>query len=279
MFSTKSLALVFFVTNPILAGTPLGYGYGDMTDTIVGASTDSPVYTETPYSIEPITVTDSITLTKPTTVTVTHTVTVSRPKCSLEITTISGTTSTTLTTRISIFIPQGPSSRTITIETSEAPGFSGADVSTATTNTLTVSTTGFVVSDTTASCESTTTTADVDGVTGSSSSTPTTSCESTATTAADVDGVTGSSSRSASTLSVGPVLGTSGVGSGASNGTASFAATRTSSSTTPLSTIVTSIGGQGMVVPRVLAGAVGLASLILPTSKTNAVGVSWERSA
>ncbi|KAI8943981.1 hypothetical protein F4801DRAFT_573291 [Xylaria longipes] len=265
MFSTKSLALVFFVTNPILAGTPLGYGYGDMTDTIVGASTDSPVYTETPYSIEPITVTDSITLTKPTTVTVTHTVTVSRPKCSLEITTISGTTSTTLTTRISIFIPQGPSSRTITIETSEAPGFSGADVSTATTNTLTVSTTGFVVSDTTASHHPIAT-ADVDGVTGSSSSTPTTSCESInrdSIAAADVDGVTGSSSRSASTLSVGPVLGTSGVGSGASNGTASFAATRTSSSTTPLSTIVTSIGGQGMVVPRVLAGAVGLASLVL----------------
>ncbi|KAI0454112.1 hypothetical protein F5B21DRAFT_256938 [Xylaria acuta] len=244
MFSSKFLAVVLFVANPILAGTPQGYGYGDVTDTIVGASTDSPAYTETPYPVVPITITDSITLTKPVTVTITHTVTVSRPKCSLEITTISGTTSTTLTTWISIFIPGGQSSRTTTTQTSSAPGVSGADISTATISTLTVSTTGFVASgtDTTTSCDSTsTTTADVDGVTGSSSSTPV----------------------RASTLSIGPNLETSGVRSGSSNGTTGVVATRTSSSTVPLSTIATSVGVQGMVGPRVLAGAVGLASLVL----------------
>ncbi|KAI0467607.1 hypothetical protein F4859DRAFT_518044 [Xylaria cf. heliscus] len=238
MFSTKFWALACLIANPILAGTPQGYGYGDVTDTVVGASTDSPVYTETPYSILPVTITNSVTLTKPITVTVTHTITVSRPACSLEITTISGTTSTTLTTRISIFIPGGPSSKPTTTQKTTAPSVSGEEISTTTISTPTLSITGFVASGTTTSCESSTATA-------------------------DVNGVTSSTTMSSSTLFMGPNLETSSVRSGAPNGTASIVVTRTSSSAAPLSTIATSIAVQGMVDGRLLVAAVSLASLLV----------------
>ncbi|KAI0440627.1 hypothetical protein F4803DRAFT_552913 [Xylaria telfairii] len=240
MFPTKFLASVFFAANPILAGTPQGYGYGDVTDTIVGASTDSPAYTITPYSVVPVTITNSITLTKPVTVTITHTVTVSRSKCSLETTTVSSTTDTTLTTKISIFIPEGPSYGATTTQATITPGVSAVEISTVTSCSTTAPTTGLVGSETT-SCESATTSEDVDGVTGSSLGTPT----------------------SISALSIGPDLESSSVRSGASNSTTRTTATRTSSSTVPLSTIATSLSVHGMVDAGLLAGAVGLASLLL----------------
>ncbi|KAI0855471.1 hypothetical protein F4860DRAFT_496306 [Xylaria cubensis] len=241
MFSSKFLAIVlsFMVVTPILAGrTPQGYGYGDVTETVFGASTGSPEYTDnTPYPpVVPLTITDSVTLTKPVTVevTVTHTVT---PECSSEIeftTTSSGTTSTTLTTttKITVFVPGGSSSGTpVTQPTAATPGFSGADISTITIGTPAVSTTtGFVASDiTTSSCASITTSDEVDGVTESASGTP----------------------ISATTLSIGSNTETSGVGSGASTG---IVATHTfSSPMVPLPTIVISTGVQWMVDARLLA--------------------------
>ncbi|TRX89208.1 hypothetical protein FHL15_009906 [Xylaria flabelliformis] len=240
MFSSNFLAIVLFlVVTPILAGrTPQGYGYGDVTETVFGASTGSPEYTDnTPYPpVVPLTITDSVTLTKPVTVevTVTHTVT---PECSSEIeftTTSSGTTSTTLTTKITVFVPGGSSFETPTSQPTAAttPGFSGADVSTITIGTPAASaTTGFVASDTTtSSCASITTSDEVDGVTDSLSGTP----------------------ISASTLSIpGPNTETSGVGSGASTG---IVATHTfPSPMVPLPTIVISTGVQWMVDARLLA--------------------------
>ncbi|KAI1735684.1 hypothetical protein F4680DRAFT_434821 [Xylaria scruposa] len=253
MFSSKFLAVVLLTVTPILAGTPQGYGYGDMTDTYFGASTDSPAYTDTLYSVVPLTtITNSVTLTKPVTVTVTHTVS---PECSSEmITTISGTTSTTLTTKITVFVPGGSSPGTPTTQPTVAPGFSGADISTVTIGTPIVSTTGFAVSDTTTSCVSITSkllpsillryykgiltrapiaSAEVDGVTESSSGT----------------------STGASTVSISPNTETSSVRSGASNGSTGIVATRTSSSTVPLPTIVMSTGAQWMVDARLLTGA------------------------
>ncbi|KAI0543922.1 hypothetical protein F4679DRAFT_589995 [Xylaria curta] len=231
MFSSKFLTVLLFtvVTPTILAGTPQGYGYGDMTETVFGASTAEPAYTDnTPYpGVPPLTtITNSVTLTKPVTVTTTVTRTVS-PECSSEteiITTISGTTSTTLTTEITVVVSEGP---TPTTRSTVVPQFSGGDVSSLAVITIslpTVSTTGSVASDTTTSCSSITTSGEVDGVTESLSGTP-------------------------STLFINSNTETSSVRSGASTG---IVATHTPM---PLPTIVISTGAQWMVDARILTGA------------------------
>ncbi|KAI0204422.1 hypothetical protein F4808DRAFT_413470 [Astrocystis sublimbata] len=64
-----------------------------------------------------------------------------------------------------------------------------------------------------------------------------------------------------STITLAPTVDTTGIGSGPANYTSVMMSTHTSSSLVPVSTIVMSLGVQGMVEARILAGIVGLATL------------------
>ncbi|KAF2966396.1 hypothetical protein GQX73_g7183 [Xylaria multiplex] len=239
MVFNKALAVVGLVASSVLASTPQGYGYGEVTESIMSASTDSPVSGSVPSAIMPITITDSITVTKP--VTVTHTVTVSQSGCNREMTTIDSTISITRTTQSTIYVSVSPSPGTSTQSYTSVTG-TGSSVSTSSIRA--VSTTSYVMSNTT-TCESITTTGDVDGATGSLSGTPTTTLTDTLT------------------LGITPNKGTTTMVSGTAKSTTDIIATHTSSSTIPFSTIPTSMGVQGMIDARLLAGAMGLVSLIL----------------
>ncbi|KAJ8125435.1 hypothetical protein O1611_g8204 [Lasiodiplodia mahajangana] len=242
MISRKIFAIMSLVTSSVLASTPQGYGYGDMTDTIVGASTDSPASTDMPSSITPITMTESITLTRP--ATVTHTVTVSLPGCgSGKTTTIEGTTSTTMTTHSTIFISVSRSSRTST-ETFPSIETSTVGFSTVTDSILTWSpTTSGPISGNTAttSCGSITTTDDVDGITGSSSGSPLSTLTLSATLNEETATVVASETAGST------------VGSGG---------THTSPSAVPYSTVPTSMGVQRIFGTWYLLGTMGLVSLV-----------------
>ncbi len=149
MLSNKVLVVVGLIAPTVLAGTPQGYGYGGVTDSLLAESTDSPE--SMPSGIMPITITGSITVTKP--VTVTHTVTVSQLDCGGETTTIYSTTRTTRTTQSTIFISVLPTPKT-SIETSTSVPKTG---SFAVTSSIPIaSTTGYAVGNTTTSCESNT---------------------------------------------------------------------------------------------------------------------------
>ncbi|KAI0509744.1 hypothetical protein F5B22DRAFT_314493 [Xylaria bambusicola] len=234
MISTNILAIVGLIASSVLASTPQGYGYGGMTDSIIGSSTDSP--DSMPSSIMPITITDSITVTKP--VTITHTVTVSQPDCGSDYTTIYSTTRTTRTTDNTIYISIHQTPKTATQTPTSVSGMGSTFI---TGSISTPSTTGFIMSNTTTPCESDTSTSDVDGITGS----PTTSSMSTLTLAIPPSQET-----------------TSEVISGAAHSTTGILVTRTSTSTIPFSTIPTSMGIHSVADTQLLAGAMGLVFLV-----------------
>ncbi|KAI1184304.1 hypothetical protein F5B17DRAFT_90207 [Nemania serpens] len=249
MVSSKILALVGLIASPTLASTPQGYGYGGESDTIVAISTLSPASTDLQPSTVETTVTDSITVTKP--VTVTHTSTLTISGCgSGQMTTIEGTTSTTVTTRNTIFISVPPSSFQLSTETTMATEMTTAtetitrsSVSAAGSSiTSGSSMNGLATSSTTSSCDSTITTGDVDGATASSSSNPSGFPLLSFTLTRATASITGVS--------------------GTSKSTAGIAATHTSSSTAPpYPTIATSMGVPGMAHARFLMGAMSLVVL------------------
>ncbi|KAI1347332.1 hypothetical protein F5Y01DRAFT_329793 [Xylaria sp. FL0043] len=235
MVSAKTLAIVGLTASPVLAGTPQGYGYGGMTDSLVSSLTDSPE--SEPSAIMPVTVTDSVTLTKPVTITHTQTVTESQPECGGETTTISSTTRTTLTAKNTITISVVPTPKT---PIPVSPSVSEESSSSVTSSVPTASTTGFFSNNTTTSCESDITTGDVDGVTASLST------------------------SSADTITV-PVTLSQGTSSTTTSGTAmstGIAATHTSTSTVSYTTIPTAMGIRGEADAWLLGGALGLVSLV-----------------
>ncbi|KAI1118690.1 hypothetical protein F5Y14DRAFT_462644 [Nemania sp. NC0429] len=237
MVSSKILALVGLVASPVLATTPQGYGYGDSTDTIVGASTYSPASTDLqPYN-PGSTITDSVTVTKP--YTVTHTLTLTVPACgSGKTTTIDGTTSVTVTTKNTIFISIPPLSQLSTETADISPTGSASIAGSSITPVSWIS--SLATGSTTTSCDSTITTGDVDGATGSSSSNP----------------------SSTFLLSFTSTRETASVGaSGTHHSTDGIAATHTSSSTVPYSSVTTSMGVP-MVDSRFLMGAMSLVALV-----------------
>ncbi|KAI1146517.1 hypothetical protein F4825DRAFT_472477 [Nemania diffusa] len=244
MVSAKVIAIVGLIASPVLASTPQGgYGYGDITDTIEGSSTESPASTGFPSPIVPITVTDSITVTKP--ATVTHTVTVSLPACvPEETTTIEGTTSTTITTRNTIFVSIPASSETSseTSKATETPGTPGISISIATASVPASSLATSAVGGSTSSCDTTATTDDIDGVTGSVPGYPNPTLTPPSFT---------HSWETSSAVKSGTAKSTGGVGG-----------TQTSSSPVPYGTITTSMGSQNVVVAQFLVGAMGLVSLV-----------------
>ncbi|KAJ3565501.1 hypothetical protein NPX13_g7481 [Xylaria arbuscula] len=225
----------------VMASTPQGYGYGGVTDSLIISSTESPETLSS--SIVPVTITDSVTITKPVTITHTQTVTVS-PDCGdesgSETTTIYSTTRTTRTTSNTIFISIHPTPHPPPQTFSGFSESSSSEV-TSVTSTASASTTGYVVSNTTTPCESETSTGDVDGVTGSLSTT----------------------SMSTITLAIPPSLETtSEVISGTAHSTTGVLMTRTLTSTIPISTIPTSMGLHSTVNVQFLAGAMGLVFLV-----------------
>ncbi|KAI0401068.1 hypothetical protein F4802DRAFT_441317 [Xylaria palmicola] len=247
MLYSKVLATVVLAATPILASTPQGYGYGDVTDTIVDTTTTSfSLDVGTPPATTLVTTVDSVTVTRP--ITVTHTVTVWQPECSSE-TTGEDTTGTTLTSKNTVFVsasrspsrsprPSSPSSPSST-STADATGIPGEGSTTDTLSAPTPSTTGFVVGNTTSSCDSLTTATDVDGVTGSLSS--------------DLVG-------GAPTLSLTRGVETSSLLLGGGETATRTGATRTSTLTATPSVFQAS-GARDVVDSRMFLGVVGLACL------------------
>ncbi|KAK5633267.1 hypothetical protein RRF57_008981 [Xylaria bambusicola] len=146
MIPTKILTIAGLLTSSVLASTPQGYGYGGVTDSVIGSSTDSP--DSMPSAIMPVTITDSVTVTKP--VTITHTITVSQADCGSETTTIYSTTRTTRTTENTIYISIRPTPKTLT-RTPTSVSEMGSSFSTSCISTPL--TTGFFMSNTTTLCE------------------------------------------------------------------------------------------------------------------------------
>ncbi|KAI1813860.1 hypothetical protein GGS20DRAFT_448240 [Poronia punctata] len=289
MVSNRVLAVIGLVV-PVLANTPLGYGYGGDMDTSL------------PSAIMPVTVTDSITLTKSLTLTQTKTVTLSvactseteAETASESLLTVSATETstssqasiirTTLTNKSTLTISvQGPSTKTLTGPESY-PTQSESELETSTTTvsdytTGTADATGFpngMSSHVTASVPAVTVTATGSGVLPPINGT-TTSCESAYTTG-DVDGVTASedlSTRSTSTLTstlivsvpVPVSVSVSGPGGrssavGGATGTSGIVVTHTASSSIPYPTIPTSMGRTAADFKLVGVVGLGVVSLV-----------------
>ncbi|KAI1298370.1 hypothetical protein F5Y03DRAFT_409439 [Xylaria venustula] len=269
----KTLAVVGLIASPVLASTPQGYGYGGETDTLLSASTDSPE--SLPSAITPVTLTDSITITKP--FTVTHTVTVSQDDCGGDETTIYSTTRTTRTTQDTIYISVSPTPETIQTPKTPIPvytsvsGSSSSSVTSSVTSSATSSSTNGVSVSASASASSSSVTSSLSFPTASITgfSNTTTTCDESITSTGDVDGATASLSTSSTssantlTLAFPPTQETtSTVVSGTAVSTTGVVTTRTSTYTVPFPTISTAMGVRGVADARLVAGAMGIVSLV-----------------